>query len=294
MSETETGSVTEGTEGAGTEAVTSAGNPGSGAEPEGFDWKGALGDAYGKHEKVIQAKGWKSPAEALESYQGLEAMIGGGDRVKIPGEDAKPEDWDKFYSKLGRPENPDGYEFTKPEGFDGYSDDFAGKAREAFHKAGLTDGQAKALHDWWVGEFQGASQATEEARTQYKATLEADMAKNWGAEKGQKLDAAKRAATSLGLDAERLLEVEGAAGGFRMMDTLARIGAGLREDTIAGGAGSGATAEAARGDLANLMADGEFNKALHDKSHPGHREAVDRWTRLNAAANPTATARLPK
>jgi hypothetical protein len=62
----------------------------------------------------------------LNNYKNIEEMARGfvetkrmvGDRVKIPDENTPPEEAAKFFTRLGRPETPDGYEFTsitKPE-----------------------------------------------------------------------------------------------------------------------------------------------------------------------------------
>jgi hypothetical protein len=62
-------------------------------------------------------------SEILNQYKTIEDLAKGhietkrmvGDRVKIPDENTTPEDVAKFYSRLGRPETPDGYEFTQVE-----------------------------------------------------------------------------------------------------------------------------------------------------------------------------------
>jgi len=253
-----------------------------------FDWKGALGETHERFEKLIAAKGWKGPAEALESYSGLEAMLG-QERIALPGKDAKPGEWDRVWAKLGRPEQPDGYELGKPEGFAGYSDDFAQAFRGEAHKHGLSAKQAAALHDWWVTQAQGTLSAAEEERSAAAGALKTEIDTAWGLARDDKLAAAKRAARHFGLDEAQLSRLESLAGSLSMLQGLAAIGEGLKEDRLAGGAGGqGFTPEQARAELTRLEADKEFRAAYLDRGHPGHGEAVQRMTALAERAAPHA------
>jgi hypothetical protein len=260
-------------------------------EATAFDWKGALGDTHGRFEKLIAAKGWKGPGEALESYSGLEAMLG-QDRVALPGKDAKPADWERVWSKLGRPEKPDGYAFAKPEGFGGYSDDFAQAFRGEAHKHGLSAKQAAALHDWWVGRAQELVGTAEAERSAAAGTLKTEIDSAWGLARDEKLGAAKRAARYFGLGEAELSQLEGLAGSLSMLKGLAAMGEGLKEDRLAGGAGGQRfTPEGARAELQRLESDRDFRTAYLDRGHPGHAEAVRRMTELAERAAPGALGR---
>ncbi len=267
-----------------------AGAAGAGAA-QGFDWKPALGDSYATYQPLIEGKGWKNPGEALAGYANLEKMIG-QDKVIVPGKDAKPEDWNAVYAKLGRPEKPDGYEFKKPENFDAYSDDYAGAFRAKAHELGLSAKQAASLHDWHVGQTQkmlkGGSEAQKAQAEKAAADLAGEIKKTWGADRDDKLAAAKRAGRHFGLDEGFLDALETKAGSFKMLDGLARLGAALKEDTAAGGNGSGAitSPEAARAELTRLESDKDFRAAYLDRGNPGHGEAVRRMTDLAQKAAP--------
>jgi hypothetical protein len=256
-----------------------------------FDWKGALGETHGRFEKLIAAKGWKGPGEALESYSGLEAMLG-QDRIALPGKDAKPADWERVWTKLGRPEQPDGYAFAKPEGFAGYSDDFAQAFRGEAHKHGLSAKQAAAVHDWWVGRAQESLGTAEQERSAAASALKGEIDAAWGLARDEKLAAAKRAARYFGLGEGELSQLEGLAGSLSMLKGLAAIGEGLKEDRLAGGAGGqGLSSEGARAELKRLEADPDFRTAYLDRGHPGHGEAVRRMTELAERAAPGALGR---
>ncbi len=87
----------------------------------------------------------------LEGYTQLEAFQGSS--VRIPGEDATPEDIEKFNAKM-RPETAEGYALAAPEGLpEGmtYDTGFAGKFAEVAHTQGLSARQVAGLHEWWNG-----------------------------------------------------------------------------------------------------------------------------------------------
>lgn len=263
-----------------------------GQQPAGFDWKGALGDKYGDHEKLLAGKGWKSPAEALTSYAGLEAMIG-ANRLAVPGKDAKPEDWDAFFAKAGRPEKADGYQFTKPEGFEGYDDAFAGTFREVAHKAGLLPQQAAALHDWWVEQSKGTIAKAQETLAASEAALNTEISKTWGDKSAERLELAKREAAARGVKPETVAALVKAVGNFQALDILADLGAGRKEGALVGGGGSMLTPEAAQAEVRRLEGDREFRAAFLTQNHPGHAEAVRRMTDLQLRANPNAVGQSP-
>lgn len=61
-----------------------------------------------EYKDVVAQKGWASANDALKSYTELEKAMGG--RVKMPTPESSAEEVSAFYAKIGRPENPDGYE----------------------------------------------------------------------------------------------------------------------------------------------------------------------------------------
>jgi hypothetical protein len=88
--------------------------------------------------------------EALaKSTVSAQKMIGGS--VRIPGEDATPEEIEAYYTKLGRPDTVEGYEFTKPDLPDGVQWNeklfnwFGAKA----HELGMSKTQAQGLMNAW-------------------------------------------------------------------------------------------------------------------------------------------------
>lgn len=109
-------------------------------------------------------------------------------RTIAPDKDAKPEEWAAFYNKLGRPEKPDGYKFTRDgefkdlptlPGLDEYT-------AAVFHEAGLTPAQADAI---FKGNGKKALEIMAAARTANEAAAvqgTKDLEALWGREAPQR------------------------------------------------------------------------------------------------------------
>lgn len=147
----------------------------------GEDWRGSLPDDL-QGLTTIQDIG--TLADLVKSYDSAQRMIGSS--VRIPSQEAGPEDWEAFhaklkdipgitritdetrddvFNKLGRPETPDGYDAELPA-----------ELRAEFHKLGLTKQQAEAV----VERF-GKDQA--ERETAIRAEIEQGMEQlkaDWG------------------------------------------------------------------------------------------------------------------
>jgi len=115
-----------------------------------------------------------------------------GNAIRIPKEDATPEEREAFLNKLGRPEKPDGYQLTPPkdmpEGLP-YDGEFAGAFKAKAHELGLTAAQAAGLHDMYVGRMvEGYGAASEKSLGELKAKTDgatAELVKLWGPLDGQ-------------------------------------------------------------------------------------------------------------
>ena len=97
----------------------------------------------------VQNKGWEKPTQVLESYRNLEKLMGAdraGNTVILPKPDATPEEFGKFYDRLGRPSDAAGYKLQVPQGGD---PEFAKIAGNWFHESGLTAKQGEELAGRW-------------------------------------------------------------------------------------------------------------------------------------------------
>lgn len=105
-------------------------------------WLEGLGD-LGKDPSLQM---FKEPAALAKSWVSAQKMIG-ADKVVIPGKEATDEDWEAFYTKAGRPESADKYDFKLPEGVT-MDEKLAKGFKEIAHKNGLSTKQVQALATW--------------------------------------------------------------------------------------------------------------------------------------------------
>lgn len=133
----------------------------------------------------ITKTGFKGPKDIAKSAFEQQKLL--GNSIRIPGEKATEEERAAFLDKLGRPKEAKGYTFEAPKDlpedlpYDGErADEFRGVA----HNLGLTDAQAKGLHDWFAGktveDFKayGAGNAEKQLTTAKEQT--AILVKEWG------------------------------------------------------------------------------------------------------------------
>lgn len=238
----------------GSVAATPAGNPppqtpsadnGSAADG-GNSWLSGLSEG---NRRLAETKGWTTPEsldKAFTSYAELERMQ--GESLRAPKADAPADEWTKFYSKLGRPETADKYEFKRPENLPPelpYSDDLAKAAKPWLHEAGLNPKQAQRVHDGFVGYMAEQAKAVQ-ARTAAAVENTYDtLVKDWGGPPDSeafktKLALADRAIKKLGLvepyQHAGLLLQDGSVTDPQIAKAFAAIGEAMfREDTIDSG-----------------------------------------------------------
>ena len=257
-----------------------------------FDWKGSLGDSGAAFLPLVQTKGWKSPADALQSYQELESTLG-RDKVVVPGANAKPEDWDKVYAKLGRPEKPDGYGLKPlegmPEGL--YDQKSAAWFASVAHKAGLNPSQARLLHDEFAKLQVEGHNAKINAVRQAGEQGEAALRSEWGPDYDVRVQTAQRAAKAIGIDAPTLDKIETALGYAGLMKFFAGVGAKMGEDVAVGrggGAANPATQEGAMAEIGRIYAEAakDPGHAYHKPTTPEGQALAKRMMDLHAIAYP--------
>lgn len=217
-------------------------NPSPENQNPGASWYGDIQDTELKG--WLENKGAKSVAELANSYRSLERVFGAdkaGRTVMLPKDDADETERNAFFSKLGRPESPDKYEFQLPENADKTTVDWF---KTTAHKHGLSSKQAQGfLADYQ--EFSGGRLAAMGEEDQTKLAEEhATLDKTWGAAKDQKLAEARAAVQEFGLDQSVIEGIEKQVGYAKTMQFFASIGAKLGEGkhidpkALGGGGGS--------------------------------------------------------
>lgn len=255
--------------------------------PSSADWRSALPEDI---RPLAQAKGWKSPAEALKSYAHLERLVG-ADKIALPPKDAQGNrDWSKWdgWSAIGRPEAPDKYAFRMPEGHSATNDDRAFQTHMAplLHKAGLAQWQVDLLAQGMESfGSQHRDRLSSQTQQTYAASVQ-ELQRDWGAAFDRHLDLANRAVRQFGgPDLVRALSSAGLGHHPAVVRAFARMGATLAEDSglPAGSAGGGAGS--ARAEIQRLKADPQFQTAFLNRLHPGHEQAMSKMLNLQAQAS---------
>jgi len=247
--------------------------------PVATPWYGA--EAPSEVKGFVELKGWDSPDKAIKSYQELERFVGAdkaGRGVIWPKDEADQAGWDALYTRLGRPETPDGYDFKFPDGQDG----FAKAMAPILHKAGVPKGAASQLAEAFTAY---TTAQTESAKTAFAERSAADLdalKTKWGAAYEQNVGMGRRAVQALGWDQQRLEMIEAAIGTAGLMEAMYQMGVNMGEDRFAeGGKPSGMvlTPDAAKARLAELATD----KGFIEKLMAGDRAAMDEKNRLDLA-----------
>lgn len=109
------------------------------AEPSTGGFLDSLPEAM-RSEKAFQNV--KSVEDLANQFLNTQKLIG-KKTVGIPNEESSDEEVEKFYSAL-RPEKAEAYEFSELEGRD---EEVAGKVKDIFHEAGLSQKQAKIVQE---------------------------------------------------------------------------------------------------------------------------------------------------
>jgi hypothetical protein len=202
MSDADAGSVAQ-------QAAASAGTPGSQqASADNGSAAAAASPFAGLQDegtrKWVETKGYKSVEDLAKAAVNQESIIGSS--VRRPADDAPAAEWDKFYSKLGRPEKPDAYELKRPDGLPAdlpYDEALAGSFKTWAHQAGLNGKQAQSLHDAFAHAQAEQAKAHVTALTKAVETTADALAKEWGPQDSEafkaKHELANRALKKLGL-----------------------------------------------------------------------------------------------
>ncbi|MEO2141049.1 MAG: hypothetical protein ABGX63_02590 [bacterium] len=215
----------------------------------------------------------------LGSYRNLEKLMGAdkaGNTFLLPGDDATPEQMGEHYTRLGRPEKAEGYGLAAPEG---ESPDFSNWASGVFHEAGLSAKQAAFIAEKWDTYVGDTNTARTTADTTAQTDSLAELKTHWGAAFDQNMAQMDKTAENLGMNEQQLVGLRNSMGGAAAAKFIHGLGAQLGEDTMdVGDAVTGGilTPDQAREALVQLNSNEEFMTAWLNKSHIGHKAAVEK------------------
>lgn len=195
------------------------------------------------HKGYVEAKGWKGPADALESYINLEKLVGAdraGRTVVLPKDEKDEEGQKAFRTKLGVPETPEAYELPLGGGEDQEtSKAFAAAAAKWFHAAGVPKAAAQTFAAQWNAfakeQFTAEQARLDASATEALSTLQAE----WGDKFNERSEFARRFLKASGWDDAKLAKYEQVFGTAEMLKDFWKWGSATGEHSFADGQGSG-------------------------------------------------------
>jgi len=234
------------------------------------DWAGA-GSKLG--EKI------KSMSALVKVHETLERLNSTGSKVALPSEHASDEEWAHFYSRLGRPENAEGYEIALPEDMEKagvLTKESLGQFREVAHKAGLTPKQASAIADYYFKEAQEGLAGVAQSQEQEMAAVVADLEKDFGPKGSPKwkreIALAEHGARALGIDNETLQKTPSLANNPVFIRAMRKVAAMTGEPKAAGVGSEGGIGAGAGSRLQQILKDPRH--PYHIAEHPAHKNAI--------------------
>lgn len=244
------------------------------------DWRSGLPDELKADETL---KNFKGVPDLAKSYVEARKMM--GDRVKLPGENATPEEVEKFYAKLGRPGKPDEYQIPRPENLpegitwdDSRVEWFKGLA----HRLNLTQKQASELvTSYSEAEYNRAHEGFKAIGKEMDALKE-----QWGDAFDGRIELGLRGiehALKGGQDFENFKQImdQTGLGNHPVMLKLAyAIGQVYKADgyIVDDGAGGVLQANGAKSKIDAINSD--LKHPYWDANHPNHKQAVEEMTKL--------------
>ena len=227
---------------------------------------------------LVEAKKWASDDGMIDlnkiadGYRNLETHA--SKALTMPGENATAEEWNAFYKKLGRPDTANDYKLALnreavPEDFP-YDEQAAIEFRSWAHEAGLTEKQAQALHDKFVGSQASVFKNVAEQQRVRETTAHREIVDAWGSAEGESYKAnvefVSRAVHQLGLREALteggLLSKDGAILNAKIATALAKVGKELYgEDSLATSASGALSNPFSEGDSFNLTKQGELMRS---------------------------------
>lgn len=228
--------------------------------------------------------------ELAKSYVNAQKLVG-KDKIPLPSDENDSAAWNDVLKKLGRPEDPSGYELPQPAEDSPIQirEDVSEQFKQKSHELGLTAKQAQDLWGWYVGEVaEGEAKRVQDQMEEMRVNAEKELRKEFGNAFETKLQDARRAAEEYGgEDLLNKLESTGLGNDPTMLKFLAQVGSQFREDTVGGSAPQiGRTPDQAKQELQEKKADSDFMAVYMDNTKTGHDAAVKKMQQLYKDAYP--------
>ena len=221
----------------------------------------------------------KADVESLsKSYQGLEQLLGKkANAIVPPSEKSTPEEVAAYRKAIGVPESPEAYNLKPeqlPEGVT-WDDNVAKKAAELAHKHNVP---AAAMQEFMRFDMERAALMNQAAAQMIETQLEtgrAELQKVWGDKMPEKIELARRAAVTAGVDPTSQGFVDP-----QVVKAIVNLAEKLSDDKLVAGDQTGASSTRARArDIMTNQAN-----PLYARYQEGDAEVVDQVRRMLTSA----------
>ena len=212
--------------------------------------------------------GTMNVAELLKSYNSAQSYIGGS--VKIPTDKSSPEEVAAFYSKLGRPESADKYDWQPPAdvSVEGATEENFKNFKQLCFDSGMTNKQVSAVMNGWSNVikdlFAKQAAAREQIARESKAALSAQN--EWGGDYQTRLDAVLNRVEKLGI--KEKLEYAGLLYDKDVLKAFDAVISASSETRIKGADGKFINPQERLEQLKN-------NPAYFQAGHPDHAKVIE-------------------
>lgn len=159
------------------EQVAEVSAPAEVAPSETTDWRNDIPEEIRGHKSLETIN---DVGALAKSYVNAQSMIG-ADKIAIPGKYATDDDWNEVYTRLGRPDSPEGYELQNnlAEGIEA-DEGMLDWYRQTAHEIGLTPTQAQKLLDKYNGELGSRVDGDTGQADQLIAQTETELRREYG------------------------------------------------------------------------------------------------------------------
>lgn len=258
-------------------------------------WRDAIAsEEYATHESLASVKEFDTFAK---NYVEAQKFISSADKVPAPKADWTHKqwaDWNKEYgSKFGYPDDPNGYDISKPEDFPEdlrYNADAEEFFKKQAHTNGLTKAQANKLWGALIKNTADGTKSVMDKNRSAKTDEWTELQKEMGNAYDEKLKATNNFINRLDEDGSfrKWMKDSGAENEAQLVKFAMKIADNFKEDSIT-------DSPAGKHEVANTPreAESKLNKIygdpkhpFHDQFHPEHKLAVEEVERLFVDANP--------
>lgn len=236
----------------------------------------------------------KTIGDLAKGYVSAQRMVG-AEKLLKPQPNWTEQQWGDFYKSVGRPETHEKYTFDHktvqglPEGMN-IDEAKLMETKKFLHQKGLTDKQASDVLKFYLETTGAQMKSLQESDNTRQAASMTELRKEFGNDFEGKVNIAKAVVQKFGTPelVEEVLNKTKLGDNPAFIRMFAKIGEAMMDDTARGqGAGLLVTdANKALSEIKQKKGDTEFQKALGDRGHPGHKEALETWENLHRTAYP--------